>query len=247
MSNARFSIVQSRAVRDERISDSQFRTLSALGMYADKDGWCFPKLDTIGKDLGKSKQAVGRDTIALRKLGYLQVESRHDTKTGMRQSSRYRLIFDFEPVNTTLTSQSTDPPKCLSTSEVDGINVKELNDLREAPTARPLDLVDGILEYQKPAQTIRQAIHEYFRLNVNWDTKTSRQWMEWAVGEKITPEQIREAADKWRSDKLFNWSSPTLTKIFEQWPALMGKSMVDDIDPALHVQWQVENPYVEGE
>src|SRR5258706_4155751 len=93
MSNARCSILQAKAVKDKQVSDSQFRTLAALGMYADQDGWCYPLLQTLGDDLGKSKQAVGRDTIALRKLGYLEVTARY-TKEGSRRSSLYRLIFD---------------------------------------------------------------------------------------------------------------------------------------------------------
>lgn len=118
MSNARFSILQARAVRDKLISDSQFRTLAALGMYADQDGWCFPSLSTLGKDLGKSKQAVGRDTIALRKLGFLEVKARFD-KNGARRSSLYRLKFDLPPVNVGDSTPSTSEVDTPSTSEVD--------------------------------------------------------------------------------------------------------------------------------
>lgn len=83
------------------------------------------------------------------------------------------------------------------------------------------DIVDGIKKYDLAPATIRSAIKEHFRLNVNWDTKISRQWMEWAVGEKITPEQIKSAADIWRTDKLFNWQPPSLKAIFEKWAMLM--------------------------
>jgi hypothetical protein len=117
MSNARFSILQARAVKDCNISDAQFRTLAALGTYADKDGWCYPLLSTLGSDLGKSKQAVGRDTIALRKLGYLEVTPRHD-KNGSRRSSMYRLIFDL-PRQRDVDTPSTSLIDTPSTSEVD--------------------------------------------------------------------------------------------------------------------------------
>lgn len=117
MSNARFSILQAKAVKDKNISDSQFRTLAALGMYSDQEGWCFPSLKTLGNDLGKSKQAVGRDTIALRKLGYLEVTARFD-KNGSRRSCLYRLIFDLprQPDVDTLSTQYVDTP---STPDVD--------------------------------------------------------------------------------------------------------------------------------
>jgi helix-turn-helix protein len=93
MSNARFSIVQARAVKDQRVSNAQFRTLSALGMYSDKDGWCYPSQSTIGEDIGKSRQTVNGDIQALAELGY--VEIRHDTRPdGGWTSNMYRLVFD---------------------------------------------------------------------------------------------------------------------------------------------------------
>lgn len=119
MSNARFSILQARAVKDRRISDSQFRTLAALGMYADEDGWCFPKLSTLGEDLSKSKQAVGRDTIALRKLGYLEVTPKFRAD-GSRTSSEYRLIFD-TPRQRSVDAPSTSLIDTPSTPEVDAL------------------------------------------------------------------------------------------------------------------------------
>jgi DnaD/phage-associated family protein len=86
-------------------------------MYADENGWCFPMLSTLGNDLGKSKQAVGRDTIALRKLGYLEVTARYD-KNGARRSSLYRLRFD-TPVNIDDSTPSTPDVDGASTSGVD--------------------------------------------------------------------------------------------------------------------------------
>lgn len=214
MSNARLSILQARAVKDKAISDSQFRTLAALGMYADEDGWCYPMLSTLGKDLSKSKQAVGRDTIALRKLGYLEVRARYD-KNGARRSSMYRLKYDLPPVNVDDSTPSTPEVDTPSTPEVD------VNDPSNAPKNKPKgDLVDGELKHKLKPKSIRQAITEYFFLNVNWETKTSRQWMEWAVSENITAEQLSQAADLWRKDKSFNWQTPTLKGIFEKWPML---------------------------
>jgi hypothetical protein len=75
-----------------------------------------------------------------------------------------------------------------------------------------------------PSLTIRQAVQKYFRINVNWETKTSRQWLEWAHGENITAEQIERASKTWREDKAFNWQTPTLKGIFEKWQLLMDAS-----------------------
>lgn len=153
MSNARLSILQARAVKDRRVTDAQLRTLAALGMYADEDGWCYPMLATLGNDLGKSKQAVGRDTIALRKLGYLEVQARYD-ENGGRRSSMYRLKFDLPPVNMDDSTPSTSEVDTPSTSEVD------VNDPSNDPIKKDLSLtgeeiaqanrkVDAILSFAK--------------------------------------------------------------------------------------------------
>lgn len=122
MSNARFSILQAVAVSDRRVSDAQFRTLAALGMYADKNGWCYPSLKRLGADLKKSPQAVGRDTIALRKLGYIDVKNRYDGKTKSRHSNLYRLKFDIVDFNVDDSTLSTSDVDTLSTSDVE-VNV----------------------------------------------------------------------------------------------------------------------------
>jgi len=176
MSNSRFSILQARAVKDQCISDSQFRTLAALGIYADEDGWCFPSLTTLGIDLGKSKQAVGRDTIALRKLGYLEVRARFD-KNKSRRSNLYRLKFDMPPRQRYVDAPSTSEVDGASTSEVDvndPINDPLNNDDDLPPLAkisRAYESEIGVLtpmiadELQEaadayPLQWVLDAIHE---------------------------------------------------------------------------------------
>ncbi len=89
---------------------------------------------------------------------------------------------------------------------------------------REKDLVDGILKYSLPTVTLKSAVTTCFPFNVNWETKQAREWLEWAHGENVTPEQIKQAAETWRSDKAFNWQQPTLKLIFEKWPALMAES-----------------------
>lgn len=92
MSYHRFSIIQGRAVVDPRITNAQFRTLGALGMYADKNGWCFPSQSTVGDDLGKSRQTVNEDIAALVEYGYVEKDS--VTLPGNQIRMRYRLLYD---------------------------------------------------------------------------------------------------------------------------------------------------------
>ena len=119
MSNARFSIIQSRAVSDKNISNSQFRTLTALGVFGDKDGWCFPKLKTLSEMLGKSRQAISMDIKCLVEHGYIQVvpQFRPD---GSQQNNLYRLIFDHPPLSLPEPPLSSEVEGGLS-SEVDAL------------------------------------------------------------------------------------------------------------------------------
>lgn len=155
MSNARFSITPSRAVKDKDLSDSQFRTLSALGIYGDENGWCWPSLGTLAKDLNKSKPAVSKDIKSLKEKGYLNVYKRFSNDTGEQQSNRYQLRFDYPPltpeVNPPFPSE-VNPPL---TPEVN-LNVP-FNETINAPIAGEIsleqrgDLVDGFLHFAQKA------------------------------------------------------------------------------------------------
>lgn len=104
MSNARFSIIQAKAVRDPRVSDSMLRTLCALGLYSDADGWCFPRQNTLADDTGKSRQTVNDHIGKLAEFGYVQIvhQFRED---GSQTANKYRLLFD-----TPLSSLDLTPP-----------------------------------------------------------------------------------------------------------------------------------------
>jgi DnaD/phage-associated family protein len=175
MSNARFSILQARAVKDKQISDAQFRTLAALGMYADEDGWCYPLLSTLGKDLGKSKQAVGRDTIALRKLGYLEVTPRYD-KNGSRRSSLYRLKFDI-PRQREVDTPSTSEVDTPSTSEVD-INVP-VND----PMKKDKGFAEIIKLYESNVEAITPLVATKlgYEFDAYYNEPDGPNWIPWAI------------------------------------------------------------------
>ena len=126
MSNARFAILQASAVSDERVTSAQFRTLAALGTYGDKDGWCYPKLETLGKMLGKSKPAVSRDLAVLQELGYVEITKQY-RKDGSQTVNLYRLVFD-TPINVEATppAPQVNPPL---TPEVNPPLTSEVNPL----------------------------------------------------------------------------------------------------------------------
>jgi DNA replication protein DnaD len=211
MANARFSILQAKAVEDKRISNAQFRTLAALGTFGDKEGWCFPKLKTIADMIGKTRQAVNRDLIHLQKLEYIEIHHQHRPDGGL-SSSLYRLIFD-PPVNTTLTphqpqeltpvSVAVDTP---STSEVDALT-PHVND----PSNDPEEVVEepqrpnvyGV--YEREVGGLTQMIGEMLD---EIDKAYPEGWFEKAVREakksttRVTLKYIEAIMKRWKAEGL---------------------------------------------
>lgn len=225
--------------KGEVVKDSSCKfVLLALADHASEDGeGCYPGVRKICRKTNLSIQTVVNALNALRHNGFTRLEGQSKRHTFNYTVLVSRIVeFQWVEQSDSIQQNSDVLPDRANPSIEPSIKPSS------APAARPLDLVDGLLKYQKPVQTIRQAIHEFFRFNVNWETKTARQWMEWATGEQITPEQIQSASDTWRNDKRFNWSTPTLQKIFEQWPALMGES--EYFDPLLHSERQQEIHYI---
>ncbi len=110
MSKSRFSILPVGAISDDRITDAQFRTLAALGCYTNREGWCYPSLQTLGKKRNKSFQSVSKDLQRLVELGYLEKVIRFD-ENGSRTSNLYHLSYD---------PPSTSEIEAPSTPEVEG-------------------------------------------------------------------------------------------------------------------------------
>lgn len=188
------------------------------------DGVCKAAIDRIADDLEISGATVMRHIEKLEEGGYVL-----DTTPDRRNRPHEYIDCGKVAMKNSLSAiaqknvRLAQKNMAIAESQLikqDNTIIKEI----AADAAKP-NFLDGEIHYNLKPTSIRQAIKEYFRLNVNWETKTSRQWMEWAVGENITAEQISKAADLWRSDKLFNWQPPTLKGIFEKWPMLMeGKS-----------------------
>lgn len=211
--------------------------LLALADHANDEGeGAYPGLTRMEKKTALSRQTIINTYDALKYNGviYLAGISKHSTNNysinvnsfpKMQDGSQAALLV--KPLDQsnelTSTSQTTLP-----------VLVKPLDPNHQLTTNKPSlpkgDLVD--LELSKlPAISLRQAISEYFKLNVNWETKTARQWMEWAVQEGVTAAQIASAANTWRMDKQFNWQVPTLKGIFEKWQMLMDASAMNETIP----------------
>jgi len=94
-SGPRLSILPSSAVSDARLSNSEFRTLAALGVFADsKNHTCWPSLARLASMLHKSRQAVSKDVQRLGELGLIQIRQQFDLKKKSQLTNVYRLNFD---------------------------------------------------------------------------------------------------------------------------------------------------------
>ena len=186
MSNARFSIMPARAISDERISSAQLRTLAALAIYGDENGWCFPKLQTIGKMLGKSKQAVSMDIKALVDLGYVQKKPQF-REDGSQKNNLYRILFDTPPLSWAEPplSSEVDPPLSPGlnpplSSEVDALTSQVNDPLINAPNTYSEFVKIWKETFPNKIQPIDKA------------TKTSKQWGT-RIKDKAFLEQWKEA------------------------------------------------------
>jgi len=73
----RYSIVPIRAANDRRIRPAAMRVLLTVCSYANRAGLCWPSHANVGKALGVSRQAAGRQIRILRELGYFKVVKNH--------------------------------------------------------------------------------------------------------------------------------------------------------------------------
>lgn len=200
--------------------------LLAMADHANDEGeGVYPSVERMCKKTSLSEQTIRNTYDALKFNGIIELKglskygtNNHtiNTKCFPRAIGKDVKILTLYPLEGS--NRSLLPPQPVYPTPLPVIPESSLT-INKTPLPKG-DLVDFELS-KLPAMSLRKAIHEYFRLNVNWETKTARQWMEWAVGENITPEQLRASAELWRNEKAFNWQTPTLKGIFEKWPALM--------------------------
>lgn len=96
MGNQRFSITPAKAAADNQLSDSIYRTLAVIGIYGDRNGWCWPRQQTVADIRGVSRQTVNHHIRQLVAAGYLNITPRYDEETGAQKSSAIQIRFDFD-------------------------------------------------------------------------------------------------------------------------------------------------------
>jgi DnaD/phage-associated family protein len=114
--NQRFSITPALAVEDKTLSDSVYRTLSCLGVFGDKQGWCWPTLEILAEMRGVSKPRISQDIKILKEKGYIQVERKQ--RGGMWANNKYRIMFDTHELTPVVNSELTTEINSELTPEV---------------------------------------------------------------------------------------------------------------------------------
>ena len=86
-----FTVVPIRAVNDRRIRPAAMRALLAVCSFANRAGLCWPGHENVGKMLGVTRQAAGRQVKKLIEMGYLKKVKNH---THGKTAQILRVIYD---------------------------------------------------------------------------------------------------------------------------------------------------------
>jgi len=86
-----FIMLPSRAAKDKNMTDGALRILMLICSYCDKEGTTWVSQKTLSEDMDVTRQAITKQIMQLRKLGYVQT-----IKKGKRNihSNTLQVIFD---------------------------------------------------------------------------------------------------------------------------------------------------------
>ena len=94
MGQPKWSNIPAAAVDDQNLPLGALRVLNALGIYTNREGWCWPAQTTLADRLGVSRQYVARCIRTLMVRGYIE---RQNTPKGASPRYRYRMILEGKP------------------------------------------------------------------------------------------------------------------------------------------------------
>jgi DNA-binding MarR family transcriptional regulator len=92
MSQARYSVIPTQALEDDRVSATELRVLAVIGSFLDKDLQAFPKQATIAERAKCSRQTVNKAVKNLADYGYLTILG--SPKGGLKRALRYAVNLD---------------------------------------------------------------------------------------------------------------------------------------------------------
>jgi hypothetical protein len=128
---ARFCIMPAKIVGDKRFTITDLHVLHALGLFADRDGWCWPSHAQLAEKASLARRTIVRSMIKLQKLGYVAVSPRSDG-TGRKLSNKYRIIFD-----TAETLDVTDESHAYDSTRSHACDTQGVTSIKNTPIERP--------------------------------------------------------------------------------------------------------------
>lgn len=185
--SGRFGIVPATAVTDPQLGAVTFRVLAVLSTFADREGWCWPKQQSIGDRMGgMSRQAVARHLRDLEGLGYIESSHRY-REDGGETSKLYRLLYDFHtaPVDESTAvseappahhesappvTRTVTPPVMRTVTQNDPIERSHKNDISLIDEGYISGLIEkhrGVLSEDEVRESVKDALAHKNRKN--WD------------------------------------------------------------------------------
>jgi hypothetical protein len=200
--------------------------------------------NSFAEQYGYTKNQV-RDALGhLEKVGLIDLDFRHITVNGKKLGNVLFIGLNSDALMkiTTLSDLkligceeiSQDPPDFKADTNTETTTETTTEKGADAPD---LDLsienqifLGKIRVQVSKREHIKNALRDYFKLTPRWTSRSDREWLEWAYGEGMTPEQVQVAADRWRKDRRFNWAPPSLKGIAEHWLELVDNVITPNLD-----------------
>jgi DNA-binding transcriptional MocR family regulator len=143
--HGRFSILPSRILYDSRLDnkwDKHVRLLSLIGVYDNKEGWCYPGLDTLADIIGVSRQTIVNWSTDLEAWGYLSIRKSKNNQNEYNPN-RYKIMhdatlpqeFDVSKLHTV----DLDTVSKTDIGDLDTVSKNHAQNLKERPIERPIE------------------------------------------------------------------------------------------------------------
>lgn len=191
-------------------------------------GTAWPGVRKIAAETGMNKSTVIKAIEELETKLFLKVW-RRDGESNIYKPDCYFAIGESVPRNRTV-----DEGLSGENTELSGENVKlsgggRVNHAQQDNKTQPeIDLsienqifLGKIKVQHSKADQIKNALREYFKLTPRWTSRFDKDWLEWALSENMTPEQVKAASERWGKDRRFNWTHPNLKLIADYWLMLI--------------------------
>ncbi|MEO0975990.1 MAG: helix-turn-helix domain-containing protein [Pseudomonadota bacterium] len=89
---SRFSQVPAEAVLDQDLTETDFRVLSIIGLYLNRDKEAWPMQSTVAEQLGKSQTTVNRSIKRLEAKGYISSRKKFENQPGTHRVYRVEFV-----------------------------------------------------------------------------------------------------------------------------------------------------------